>query len=383
MLPNIRDLFLRMKDSEYFDTAIEFHNLYKALKKSCRNVRWKDSVVGYEANGLRNTYRLRQDLLNGKYKISPYQKFTIYEPKKRLIVATRLRDRQFQKSLCDAGLYGDMVEHLIHDNGACQTSKGTDFTLDRMTAHLRRYYKEHGTEGWVLKCDIRKFFPSTPHDVAKRAVCKRVKDEKACIAVCNVIDSFGGEVGIGLGSQISQLVELAVLDDLDHFIKEKLHVKHYLRYMDDFILIHPDRIYLQWCLIQIAERVGATGLTLNDKTTLYPLRQGVCLMKWRFVIAKSGRILRYMDSGKLGKQRRKMKKLMAKEQAGQVEEGTTRESFMAWRANAKRGDTFFQRQRMDHYYYQVNGETRLDKQHLGNAHGPYGGDHYPAACRNG
>lgn len=343
---------------DYYDDAIEFGNLYKALKKCCRNVRWKDSVVGYEANGLKNTYRLRSDLVHGKYKISPYQKFTIHEPKTRLIVATRLRDRQFQKALCDAGLYGDFVEHLIHDNGACQTCKGTDFTLDRLTAHMRRYYHEYGREGWVLKCDIRKFFPSTPHDVAKRAVCKRIKDERACIAVCNVIDSFGGQVGIGLGSQISQLVELSVLDDLDHYIKERLRMKHYLRYMDDFILIHPDKDHLKRCLEQIAERIGATGLTLNDKTTLYPLRQGVRLMKWRFVIAPSGRILRSMDSGKMGKQRRKMKKLMTKERAGAVENGTTRESFEAWRANAKRGDTFFQRQRMEHYYYQLKGEKR-------------------------
>ena len=161
-------------NDKYFDKSIEFGTLYKALKKSCRNVRWKDSVVGYEANGLKNTYHLRQDLLQGKYKISPYQHFTVYEPKKREIVATRLRDRQFQKAMCMAGLYDDFVEHLIHDNGACQIGKGTDFTLDRMTAHLRRYYLEHGSEGWVLKCDIKKFFPSTPHEVAKKAVCKRI-----------------------------------------------------------------------------------------------------------------------------------------------------------------------------------------------------------------
>ena len=154
LLSSTHDHFM---NDEYFDKAIEFGNLYRALKKSCRNVRWKDSVVGYEANALKNTYHLRQDLLKGKYRISPYQHFTVYEPKKREIVATRLRDRQFRKALCMAGLYDDMVEHLIHDNGACQTGKGTDFTLDRMTAHLRRYYLEHGTEGWVLKCDIRKF----------------------------------------------------------------------------------------------------------------------------------------------------------------------------------------------------------------------------------
>ena len=353
LLSSTHDPFM---NDDYFDKAIEFGNLYKALKKSCRNVRWKDSVVGYEANGLKNTYHLRQDLLRGRYKISPYQHFTVYEPKKREIVATRLRDRQVQKALCMAGLYDDITEHLIHDNGACQTGKGTDFTLDRMTAHLRRYYLEHGTEGWVLKCDIRKFFPSTPHEVAKRAIRKRVSDDRAAQAVCDVIDSFEGDVGIGLGSQISQLVELAVLDDLDHFIKERLRIKHYLRYMDDFVLIHPDKSYLQECRKQIAERVGALELELNQKTTLYPLKQGVRMMNWRFVIAAdTGRILRYMNGKKLGKQRRKMKKLMAKERAGLLAEGTTRNSFIAWRANAKRGDTFYQRQRMEHYFYDLKG----------------------------
>ena len=88
---------------DYYDKAIEFGTLYKALKKCCKNVRWKDSVVGYEANALKNTYLLRQDLLNGTYKISPYQVFQIHEPKERTIVATRIRDRQFQRELCDAG----------------------------------------------------------------------------------------------------------------------------------------------------------------------------------------------------------------------------------------------------------------------------------------
>lgn len=102
LLSSTHDHFM---NDEYFDKAIEFGNLYRALKNSCRNVRWKDSVVGYEANGLKNTYNLRQDLLKGKYRISPYQHFTVYEPKKREIVATRLRDRQFQKALCMAGLW--------------------------------------------------------------------------------------------------------------------------------------------------------------------------------------------------------------------------------------------------------------------------------------
>ena len=84
-------------------------------------------------------------------------------------------------------------------------------------------------------------------------------------------------------------------------------------------------------------------------------------MNWRFVIsADTGRILRYMNGKKLGKQRRKMKKLMAKERAGSLSEGTTRNSFIAWRANVKRGDTFYQRQRMEHYFYDLKGRKTND-----------------------
>lgn len=237
-------------------------------------------------------------------------------------------------------------------------NKGTDFTLDRMTAHLRKYFNEYGTQGWVLKCDIRKFFPSTPHDVAIRAVDKRITDTKATQVVNTVIKSFGEDgVGIGLGSQISQLVELAVLDDLDHFIKERLRIKHYLRYMDDFILIHPDKEYLQYCLREIRTFVEMCGLQLNAKTTLYPLRQGVRMLNWRFVITDTGRILKYMNNKKLGQQRRKMRKLMIKEVSGEVAPGTTKDSLTAWIANAKRGTTFYQRQRMTHYYYEIKGGT--------------------------
>ena len=191
---------------------------------------------------------------------------------------------------------------------------------------------------------------------------KRVHDQRAAQAVCDVIDSFDGDVGIGLGSQISQLVELCVLDDLDHFIKERLRIKHYLRYMDDFVLIHHDKAVLQECLKEIvAFLTGTTGLELNKKTSLYPLRQGVKMLNWRFVIKKdTGRIVRYMSSKKIGKQRRKMRKLMEREQAGTLAEGTTENSLLAWRANAKRGDTFHRRQRMYHYYYSIKGGKNHD-----------------------
>lgn len=335
-----------------YEKIIAFDSLYKGLKKCCKNVRWKDSTVGYEGNALKNTYRLRQSLVNGKYKLDKYQRFIIHEPKRREIVATRIKDRQFQRSLCDNGFYEEITRSFIADNCACLQGRGVDYTLNRTTAHLRRYYAENGREGWVLKCDIYHYFQSINHDVAKAAIHKRVKDAQIAERACEIVDSFG-EIGLGLGSQVSQLVALAVLDDIDHYIKERLHIKHYIRYMDDFVLIHTDKAYLQECLGQITEKLNAIGLQLNKKTALYPLRQGVKLLQWRFTISDSGRIVRKMDKKKQGKQRRKLKKLYAKEQNGDYAPRTAHESLVSWLANAARGDTYHQRRKMIKFYKEL------------------------------
>lgn len=338
---------------DYFDEAMRYGNLRKALNRCCRNVRWKDSVVGYELHAAQNTHKIMDEMRKGTYRLQPYQAFTIYEPKERHILATRIRDRQVQMALCECGLYEDFTEHFIYDNCACQKGKGTDFTLKRVKTHLRRFYLKHGRNGWVLKMDVHHFFPSTRHDVAKAAVRKRISDPKACEYVCRVIDSFGGDVGIGLGSQISQLVELAVLDDLDHFIKEQLRIRHYVRYMDDLILFHESRDYLVMCREKIEQELNRIGLELNSKSTIYPIRQGVKFLQWRFLMSDTGKISMKLSSKKMGKQRRRLKKILHKEAEGDYAEGTAMTSLVAWRANAARGNAYNQEIRMKNYYYTV------------------------------
>lgn len=340
----------------YYENAISFDRLYKGLKQSCRNVRWKDSVIGYEANGLINTLTLMDDLHNGTYKISKYQIFHIHEPKEREIVATRIRDRQFQRSLCTSGLYDDICEHFIRDNAACQIGKGMDDALNRTKVHLWKFYRAHGKDGWILKCDIQHFFQETRHDVAKAAVQKYVSDPRAAKAVFNVIDSFDSGKGIGLGSQISQLIQLLVLTDLDHFIKERLRVKHYIRYMDDFILIHENKEYLKYCLTEIEKQLLQIGLRLNRKTTIQPIRHGVWFLKWRFVLTDSGKVLMLIDRNKVTKQKARIRKLLRMEANGKLPPGTAQFSMECWIANAKRGNARNAIAEITQFYKEVRSE---------------------------
>lgn len=350
-------LFTLAKSMTDYEQSISFDELYKGLLKSKRNVSWKDSVAGYAINALKNTYKLRQSLLSGRYKLDPYQTFTIHEPKVREIVATRIKDRQFQRSLCDNILYPQMTKPFIRDNCACQINRGVDDALNRMDAHLHRHYRQHGLCGWVLQCDIKQYFASTRHDVAKAAIRKRVKDQDAADKACTIIDSFGSDgVGIGLGSQVSQITELAVLDDLDHYIKERLRIKHYLRYMDDFVLLHHDKAYLEQCLKMIVEKLGAIGLQLNKKTNIYPIRQGVKFLKWRFILTDSGKVIRKMNPKSISKERRKLRKLRRLLDKKQITVEEIKTNYSSWKANARRGNTRGILLSMDRYYKSLFGE---------------------------
>lgn len=341
---------------DYYSDALRYKSLYKGLKRSCRNVRWKDSVIGYEQHGIILTYRLRDKILHGRYHISKYQKFKIYEPKERDILAPRLVDRQYQTSLIQNGLYQDITEHFIRDTYACQVNRGTGDALKRTKIHLERYYREHGCNWWVLKGDIYHFFPEIRHHIAKDAVRKYVHDWNAIDAVNEVIDSFPGDTGLGLGSPICQLVSNLVLCDMDHYIKERLHIRHYIRYADDFVIVHQDKRYLQYCRKAISIWLIKRELTLNKKTCIYPLKQGIRFLKWKFRVLDSGKILMLLGDEKLRKERVKLKKLWKMEQEGALEPGATWTSMNSFLANANRGNTHYKQCEMLDFYRDLTGK---------------------------
>jgi hypothetical protein len=107
---------------------------------------------------------------------------------------------------------------------------------------------------------------------------------------------------LGLGSQTSQLFALLTLNEVDHYIKEQLHIKYYGRYMDDLYLFHNDSKYLQECKKKIEMKLGEIGLELNQKKTtiirISPIENdakvhGIPLkyLKWNFYLTKSNHII--------------------------------------------------------------------------------------------
>lgn len=331
-----------------------FEELYKAVYICKRNVMWKDSVAGFVKNALINCHILHYELMNDIYKLSPYSVFVVHEKKTRTIVSTRMRDRVVQRSICDNYLTEHLTKGFVYDNCACLPGKGTDMARNRLKCHLQRFYRKHGLKGWVLKVDIHDFFGSTPHDVVKAAVAKRVPDQWVRQQVFNIIDSFNHSApdrGMGLGSQITQIVQLAVLDDMDHYIKEVLRIKGYVRYMDDFILIHESKAHLQYCLAEIARILTDLGLELNKKKTgIQPVKNGIHFLGFSFRLTDTGKVLQTVLHKKVSKERRKLRKLVDRVNAGEMTRQHVDECYKAWRAHVEKGNCQSLLSRMDSYY---------------------------------
>ena len=273
---------------------------------------WKDSVIGYNKNRCQNLYALSNALMNDTYTIDRYITFQVREPKVRDIVATRLKDRVFQRSLCDNYLTKEVTRHFIYDNCACQKGKGTDFARRRFKVHLQKFYRKHGANGYVLSLDIKNFFGSTNHEIAKRQIGKLIRDDWARERVFEIIDSFRGKEGIGLGSQISQLIELSMLNDLDHAIKERWHIEHYIRYMDDIKIIHQSKEYLIQLLVFIGEELDKLGLKINkDKTFIAKLSQTSKFLGFSYHYTKTGRIIMKASRDSVQRAKRRIKKQIA------------------------------------------------------------------------
>lgn len=336
-----------------------FSNLYDATQICRKGVKWKDSVAHFSNHSLVSVYRLKQRLDKETYDLSPYSIFEIREPKLRKITSTRFKDRVFQRTMCDNYLTKEITKGFIENNFACQKNKGTDKARECLTRLLKTYCRENGINGYILKVDIHDYFGSTRHDVAIAAIRKRVKDEWVCSEVERIINSFGegADHGIGLGSQVSQLIQLAVLDDMDHLITEQLGIKLYVRYMDDFILIHKDKNHLKYCLKVIKDHLSTIHLEISPKKTqLFKVDQPVKFLGFTYKLHESGKVTWRILPENVKCQKRKLKKLAYKVRQGKITIEKFDECYKSWRAHAKKSDSRYTIRKLDKFQKNLKEE---------------------------
>lgn len=334
------------------DEVIGFEALYESAMKCKKGVIWKDSVAHYILNIIEETIKLEEQLKDGSYKPRPQKPFTVNScGKVRTVMGVAFRDRVYQRSLNDNAIYPAMVKGFIYDNGACQKNKGTNFSRERLVCFLQRYYRKHGTDGYVLQCDIKGYYPNMRHDVVEKTFKKQLAPEIYRMA-CEVMrGQYSGEVGYLPGSQMIQIAGISVLNGLDHFIKERLRIKLYTRYMDDFILIHEDKEYLEKCREEIAKQLEPMGFELHPKKTrIYPITEGIKFLGFIYRLTGTGKVVRMVLPKNVKDYRRKLRRLVNLAKKGRLTREKVDECYRSWRAHAEKGNSTKLLRRMDAYY---------------------------------
>ena len=331
----------RNAEHDSFDRVFSYGNLYKAYQQCRKGVAWKASVQKYISNAPLNVRKTEKLLQSGKFKSSGFMEFDLVERgKKRHIKSVHISERVVQRCLCDNALVPVLQRTFIHDNGACMKNKGYTFAISRIEKHLRQHYRKHGTEGYILLFDFSKFFDNVNHAVIKGILRREFTDERILKLTEHFIDVFG-EKGLGLGSQISQILALASANRLDHYIKEQCRIKGYGRYNDDGYLIHRSKAYLKRCLRAIGMICRMLGITLNTKKTqIVKLSHGFTFLKVRFFLLPSGRIVKKLSRTNIVRMRRKLKAYVRLLEDKKMTFEDLYTSWQSWKAYAARFDAW-------------------------------------------
>ena len=289
--------------------VFSYPHLYQAYKCCRRNVSWKSSVQRYITQAPLNVLHTYNRLMAGKYKTPGFYEFDLYERgKHRHIRSTVIGERVVQRCLCDYAIVPMLSRTFIYDNGASMDKKGYDFAVRRLTQHLQEHYRKHGQEGYILLFDFSKFFDNVSHALVKGILHQQFTDRRILQLSEHFIDAFG-EVGLGLGSQISQVLALASANRLDHYVKEKMRIRGYGRYMDDGYLIHPSKERLQRCMRILGKICKILGIKLNPhKTQIVKLSHGFTWLKVRFFLTETGKVIKKIYKRSVTRMRQKLKK---------------------------------------------------------------------------
>lgn len=331
-----------------YKAIYQFSNLYRAYRAASRGKHAKAEVIRYELNLAHNLWGLHDALESKSFEMPAYECFMIHDPKERVIQALPFEGRIVQESLCKNVLRPYFENRLIYDCAACRKGKGTHFAVRRLSDFMRKFYCKHGTQGYFLKVDVRKYFASIDHDVLKHLL-RKFPDHDTRDFLYRIIDSYNKDSGKGLpmGNQSSQWFALYYLDRIDRIIKEKCRIKYYTRYMDDLVLLHEDKETLKVCLAEI-EAFAAERLKLefNEKTQIFPVSHGVDYLGWHFYLTDTGKVIRRLRASNKRRFKRRLKTFKARFRAGECDYSEIRTSIVSYMGHLKHGHTWRLRKKL-------------------------------------
>lgn len=324
--------------------------LFNSMEKCSKGVKWKGTVAYYRHHWPDEIGKLSQELHDGTYKERRAKFFTVTEPKKREIMSIHFRDRIYQRSLNDTAIYPQVAASFIEDNFACQKGKGTDAAREKLAKYMREYFQKNGLEGYALKIDIKGYYPNMDHAFAENMIRSYV-DSATFEMAEKILDHLPGEVGYNPGSQIVQIVGITALDKIDHYIKEVLKIDYYVRYMDDFVLLHHDRTYLEMCLYEIRRILHEQKMETNEKkTTIKPITMPVKFLGFMYRFSSSGKLIILADPKKIKHERKKIVRMVALVKKGRLTKYDVDRHFKSYKASVRYGNSHNLLRRLNEWY---------------------------------
>lgn len=313
-----------------YNHVFSYRNFFDALKKCNKCVSYKGSVQLYDILCLEKIEKSKSFL--DKCKLPPIgsmKQIVIRERgKQRIITPIKIADRMIQRVLCDNALTPVINKHLIFDNCASIKGKGTTFARKRLLQKIIQANREYKNNYYVLVFDFKNFFDSIKHSQCRKILDLYFSDKRIVNITMDIIHSYSlrkaikennnkiyseilsdNGVGICLGSQVSQIMALTIPNKLDHYIKDKMREKYYIRYMDDGIIFSKTKEHLKQLLIGIEEVSNSIGLELNHrKTRISKVSNGFKFLKIHYTVKPNGKIIKKLDKSSPIRMIRKLKK---------------------------------------------------------------------------
>ena len=329
-----------------WQSVVSWGNLLDAARKARRGKRDRTNVVRFDLSREWELLRLQRELDGGSYRPGRYRTFWINDSKPRMISAAPYRDRVVHHALCNI-IEPIFDKRFIYDTYACRRGKGTHAAVDRFTHYARRH-------AYVLKCDVRKYFPSMDHEVLLDAIERKIKDRRVLALVKTIIDEsppqppvseyFPGDDlftpserrrGLPIGNLTSQLFANVYLDGLDHYVKETWRCPGYVRYCDDSACFADDKRFLWDVKAAMDEYLAILRVRLHpNKCAVQPVGVGTPFLG--YVVFPGHRRLRRANGVKFTKRMRALQRQFAR---GNIGVGDLRASIQSWIAHASHADT--------------------------------------------
>ena len=329
----------------------DWENLLLASRYAQKGKRFRDNVLQFNYNLERELFQLQTELKHQTYQPRRYKTFRIYDPKPRLISAAPYRDRVVHHALCNIII--PLIEpSFIADSYANRRGFGTHRALKRFT----KFFRSHD---YILQCDIRKYFPSIDHEILKGIIRRKLKCPETLWLIELIIDNSNLQEpvldyfpddnlltplerrhGLPIGNLTSQFFCNWYLNGFDHFVKEKLKVKKYLRYVDDFALFSNDYLFLKEARVAMETYLQTLRLKLHPaKTQLFETGYGANFLGFRIL---NDRIRVRNDN--LSRGRKRLKQMKSDYLQGKISFEKVNQRLQSWIAHLEHGDTYRLRQ---------------------------------------